>query len=36
MRDRLTSGNLKALLEDSRRQPESGIRPDTEPGPRGP
>ena len=28
MRDRLTSGNLKALLEDSRRQPESGIRPD--------
>lgn len=24
MRDRLTSGNLKALLEDSRRQPESG------------
>lgn len=35
MRDRLTSGNLKALLEDSRRQPESGIRR-TEPGPRGP
>ena len=28
MRDRLTSGNQKALLEDSRRQPESGIRPD--------
>lgn len=28
MRDRLTAGNLKALLEDSRRQPESGILPD--------
>lgn len=28
MRDRLTSGNLKALIEDSRRQPECGILPD--------